>query len=112
MLYRLLPACGAAVTAAPAWAQVRGVEHGPGMMWDMWGGWWPGMILGWVFMILLLVGLVVAVVALVRWLGRTGGQPAGSAPPGDARRILEERFARGEIDEDEFTRRRRQLDAR
>ena len=57
------------------------------------------------FSSLLFWALVVAgIVLLVRYLGRTTGQPLG----GDRRqaeRILAERFARGEIDEDEYRQR-------
>jgi putative membrane protein len=42
----------------------------------------------------------VAVWAILRFTGR---------PRGDAERVLEERFARGEIDPDEFEQRRRLL---
>jgi len=50
-------------------------------------------------------GLVIAgVVALVRYVGRTG---QGSTPerPERPERLLADRFARGEIDEDEYRRR-------
>ncbi len=59
-----------------------------------------------------------AVVALVTWavwtLARQFGShrhvatagPSPVAPSSDAQRILDERFARGEIDAEEFTRRR------
>ena len=55
---------------------------------DGWGWMWLGGLL-W-----LIVWLVV----------RNSGQPP-TAPHSDARRILADRFARGEIDEDEFRRR-------
>ncbi len=62
-----------------------------------WGGWLVmavGMIAFW--------GLVVfAVVAIFRGIGRTNG-PADQPPRRDALQILDERFARGEIDADEY----------
>jgi putative membrane protein len=75
----------------------------------MWGDWgWGGMIFG-PIMGILYIGLIVAgIVLLVRWLG--GGQGIAAAPRGKtAMQILEERFARGEIDKDEFEERRRML---
>jgi len=48
--------------------------------------------------------VIVGIVLLVRYLGRTTGR----SPGGDQRsatRILAERFARGEIDEEEYRRR-------
>lgn len=68
---------------------------------------WMGPMMGWAMMvtwILFLVALVVGVVWLVRNLTDRGG-PSNSS----ALRILEERFARGEIDRDEFEERRRTL---
>ncbi len=63
-----------------------------------WGVWW--MIASWV--------IVVAIVALVvRALMPTGG--SGERSP-DPRRILEERFARGEVSEQEYRERKRVLD--
>jgi putative membrane protein len=67
-------------------------------------------------LLLLFWGLVIAaIVALVRSLGgtRQGGPPASSsfADRGrlNAEELLDERFARGEIDQDEYTRRRQLL---
>ncbi len=83
--------------------------YGPHMMW--WGGGWYAMIFGPLFMILLLALLIAAVVLLVRWLGAplqgpvSPHQPNGRTPLD----ILKERFARGEIDKDEFEERRRVL---
>ena len=81
-----------------AWANGAGAgAHGYGHM--MGGGW----ILGPVMMILFVAVIVAVVVLVVRWLGATGG--AGGRPKA-ALDILEERFARGEIDKDEFEARR------
>jgi putative membrane protein len=70
---------------------------------------------GWVMLVLMFVfvaAVVVAVVALLR--GATPLAPGrGSAGGGrgpDARTILHERFARGEIEEDDYRARMRALD--
>ncbi len=85
-----------------AWANVAGEEtHGYGHM--MGGGW----ILGPVMMILFVAVIVAVVVLVVRWLGGAGGGPG--AKPKAAQDILEERFARGEIDKEEFEARRQAL---
>lgn len=70
------------------------------------------MIFGPLFMILFLAVLIAAVVVLVRWLG--GPWPGAvtshhSLPGRTPLDILKERFARGEIDKDEFEERRRVL---
>jgi putative membrane protein len=67
------------------------------------GGW--GMVLMTVSS-LLFWGLVIAgILALVRYAGR-GAQPGAPAIQGPTpQQVLAERFARGDIDEDEYTRR-------
>jgi putative membrane protein len=61
-------------------------------------------------MMIVFIALIVGVVVLVvRWLGGVGGGPAQGSKPKAALEILEERFARGEIDKDEFDDRRRAL---
>lgn len=75
----------------------------------MWNGGWAHWIMG-PFMMILFVGLLVfGVVAVIRWLGphEQRGRYAGGS---SARAILEERFARGEIDEKEFSERKRALE--
>lgn len=75
----------------------------------MWGDWgWGGMIFGPIMGILYIGLIVAAIVLVVRWLG--GGHAIAPGPRGkSALQILEERFARGEIDKDEFEERRRLL---
>ncbi len=65
------------------------------------------MILGPLIMIVVLVLVIAAVVLVVR---RFGGSGQDGAPPArKALEILKERFARGEIDKEEFEERRRVL---
>ncbi|MCE3248197.1 MAG: hypothetical protein K0R41_2022 [Geminicoccaceae bacterium] len=71
----------------------------------MWPGHGYGMFLGPIMMILLVAAVVVLAVVALRWLGRA---LQGSARPTPLD-VLRERFARGEIDKDEFEVRRRAL---
>jgi putative membrane protein len=72
---------------------------------DHMNGW--GFLFG-AFSNLIFLGLVVAgIVLLVRYLGRTPGRTLWTPNP---RQILAERFARGEIDEEEYRRRLRVLE--
>lgn len=110
-------AVGAALSLAPAWAWAQGASepyrygYGPEhMMWGGAGGY--GMIFGPLFMILAIAAVIVTVVLLVRWLGGPsyGAVAPHHAPPGRTPLdILKERFARGEIEKEEFEERRRLL---
>lgn len=80
------------------------------MMSDMgsFGGWGPGF--GWVFMILFWALIILGIIAIVKWLaGTTGG--TGLPPPKSARQILDERYARGEIDQEEYEQKKRDLES-
>jgi putative membrane protein len=69
------------------------------------------MIFGPLFMILVLAVIIAVAVLLVRWLGGPWHSAASHpAPPSRTPLdILKERFARGEIDKEEFEERRRVL---
>jgi putative membrane protein len=79
---------------------------GQGEWLAMMGGWMTGWM--WIWPVLVVAGLLIIGYVVLRLVqgGRpsspTGADPAGST----ARRILDERYARGEIDEDEYLRRR------
>jgi putative membrane protein len=81
---------------------------------DMWGGswgWgWGHMFFGSFMMLLFWGGLIILIVFAVRWMG-AGSQRGGDAPaPGNrALDILEERYARGEIEREEYEERRHLL---
>lgn len=73
---------------------------------------WNGMFLGPFFMIFSLVFAIAAVVLLLRWMGGSGYSIDHLFHPGAGRKaldILKERYARGEIDKQEFEERRRTL---
>ena len=90
---------------APAWAFYGpGAGHGA-HMWDGGSGWGGGF-----FGPLPMILLVVAVVATVLYLFRRPENPSSATVrPSSAIDILEERYARGEIDLEEFETRRRAL---
>ena len=97
-----------AVTASAWGQQPQDNYHGAHMMWN--GSWWYGMFLGPILLVLF-IGIVVAVVVLlVRWLGgsitNTESSTSSLRDPLD---ILKDRFARGEIDKDDYEERRRIL---
>lgn len=94
---------------ASSWAQQpQDNYHGAHMMWN--GGWWYGMFFGLIILVLF-IGIVVAVVVLlVRWLGGSITNTESSTPSlRDPLDILKDRFARGEIDKDDYEERRRIL---
>lgn len=79
------------------------------MMWSNGMGWG-----GWLLMSLTTVGfwalVVFGIVALFRGT-REGGAPGGPSRDSGAEHILDERFARGEIDAEEYRRRMQVLHA-
>jgi putative membrane protein len=68
------------------------------------------MFFGPLMMIVVIAAVVAVVVLMVRWLGGSGYGAAPHPSPGRTPLdILKERFARGEIDKEEFEERRRVL---
>ena len=69
---------------------------------------------GWILMILFWALLIAAIALLIKWL--IGSRPGADGESTSGRRsnraldILRERYARGEIDHEEFEERRRRLD--
>jgi putative membrane protein len=94
--------------ARDVFAQWRGYEwgHGPGMM-----GWGYGM--GWfgpIIMIAFWIAVIVGIVLLIRWL-ILSTRSVGQKPHHDdsALEILKKRYAKGEINKDEFEEKNRDL---
>jgi putative membrane protein len=101
----VLVAIGTFLTSAlPASAQQ---DYGPWRMHE-WMGWgWGGMWFGPLLMLAVFALLVAFVVSLVRRLGGDRGLPSGATRT--AREVLDERYARGEIDRDEYLKRRQDI---
>ena len=82
-----------------------GWNMGPGMMGE-WGMGWFGSLFMVVFWILILVGLVF----LIRWLIQSTGRDKTTGNGSNrALEILKERYARGEIDKEEFESKKKDL---
>lgn len=73
----------------------------------MWGYGYGGDMAWWMIVIDVIVPLLViaAIVFVVMFVVRQFGGGSSQPGSGEAERVLRERFARGEIDEDEFKRR-------
>lgn len=83
------------------WGGMGGYGYG-------WDGGWLGMGIGMIGTLLFWVLIVVGIVVLVKWL--VGSQAPGGAPPAkSALDILKERYARGEIQREEFEQKKRDL---
>ena len=100
-LMKILLTLAAVFASLPAWAAQGAGDHpgygGWGHMMD-WG--WGPMMFGGLMMVVFWVGVIVLVVLAVRWIG---GRSADRTPPSvSALDILDERFARGEIDKDDY----------
>lgn len=99
------PGAAFAMTATPAVAQFQ--DH-MGMWNGTWG--WRHAVAGSLVMLLFWGGLIVLIALLVRRLNAERRVDRGAQPPRiDALDVLEERFARGELDREEFEERRRIL---
>ncbi len=78
-------------------------------MWAHGDGWWWGF--GMLHMVLYWGVVILAIALLVKWLfGRAGGAPSVRQSDKTALDILKERYARGEIQKEEFDQKRRDLE--
>jgi putative membrane protein len=92
------------VVSAAASAQERIYDSGWGMhpMWWVWGAWGLGMgLILLVFWGVVIVGIVLG----IRWLVSQSREPRSDT----ALEILRQRYARGEINKDEFEAKKRDL---
>jgi putative membrane protein len=82
----------------------------------MMNGGWEGWFLGPFTMLAFIIVVVALIIFLVRWLGggpvhgpRSSGMPGAPERPDRAMDVLRERYAKGEINREEFEERRRTL---
>ncbi len=90
------------------------MRYGYGFDYLGWGGW-----LGIILMVVFWVLVIVLIVLGIRWLirsdrssrlsGGSGAYPGAGGGPDDPLEILRQRYARGEIDDEEFERRKKTL---
>jgi putative membrane protein len=100
-----------AVVLGPAlgtYAQAQGYDYGPGMMGPY--GWGHGWAFGMIGMALWWVLILLGIALLARWLFK-GGPGSATTSGKRALEILEERYARGEIDKQQFDNMKRDLGA-
>jgi putative membrane protein len=74
------------------------------MQWDGWGH-MGGMGLYWIVGLVVAVVIVIGLILAIRALGASapGGRPgAGVSPASSAEEVLKQRYARGEIDREEY----------
>ena len=104
-----------AVAALPAFAQQQPTPNVPSPQWDGWHHHHHHAfaMIGPIFVVLAIIGLMTIFVWLVRWATRGhpfyGGFVRGGGRGRTALDILDERFARGEIDKAEFEEKRKLL---
>lgn len=72
--------------------------------WYMHGG-WGGMLLGGLLMVVFWGVIIGVIVLIVRWLVALGG-PSGHPHRQSPLEVLQERYARGEIDKEEYEERK------
>lgn len=99
---RQIPILLAAILAAsPAFAD------GPGEGYyghPMWSGGWGGLFMGWGMMAIFMIAVVAVILFLIRGIGGGGDNTRPSALD-----ILDDRYARGEIDAAEYAERKKTI---
>ncbi len=99
---------GAAGAMLPRAALADGNYQGYGHMWSGDYGWW--MWTGPLMMLAFWVAVIVLVVLAVRWITDRGDEGRSASSGDKALEILKERLARGEIEPEEYERRRKVLE--
>jgi putative membrane protein len=104
---RTLSAAILTAVSTPALAQTARDWPGP-----YFGGWgWGHMAFGGITMVLVWIGIILLIVFLVRGLGGLSSPRETHPPRQSALEVLQERYARGEINKEEYEERRRTLAA-
>lgn len=109
-----------AATASSLAQQAPSTSEPPYGFYHMWGGgpwgWHVGMIFAPIMMLLIIAGIVALIVLLIRaagggthWYRHGDWPPHGRWQGRGALDILEERFAKGEIEKEEFEEKRKLL---
>lgn len=101
------------IVALSAWPVAAQPTDAPRYGSHPWDGPWHGWFMGPVMMAFVLVLVIAVVIVIIRWSRGDGQSQAGphhGAPDRAPLDILKERFAKGEIDKEEFEERRRILD--
>ncbi|MBI3223336.1 MAG: SHOCT domain-containing protein [Nitrosomonadales bacterium] len=75
--------------------------------WGSFGGW--GMGMGFVFMLLFWGLVILGIAALIRWL-MTQSSPSHNSHDKSPLEIVQERYARGEINREEYEQKKRDLE--
>ncbi|MCH8505892.1 MAG: SHOCT domain-containing protein [Ectothiorhodospiraceae bacterium] len=91
--------------ASPALAQRYEDYHG---FWHPASG-WGHMLFGGLMMIIFWGGVIALIVLLIHWLGGPGDSRSHKERAPDALDILKQRYARGEIDREEYQQRKQDL---
>ncbi len=93
----------------PASALAHGDENGGGSWSHNWAGEAGHMAFGSLGMILFWGGLILLIVLTIRWFGGTSGDADRPAAGSAALETLQKRFARGEMEKDDFEERKQLL---
>lgn len=110
MITRIAMLLGGTATAwIPASALAHGNENGGGSWSHHWAGEAGHMAFGSFGMILFWGGLILLIVLAVRWFGGTSSNVGRPATGSSALEILQERFARGEMEKEDFEKQKQLL---